>query len=101
MVTGKLYKLANLDKNKKNKWLTSHEPGLKDGKGWLWTSDYPYDHISTFNDGDTFVCLGKKEWTTCEGAVHYGIKTWYEAVGPDGKIHKISPSMRTAYFRNT
>lgn len=104
MVTGKLYKLANLDKNKKNNWITSYTSyghGIKDGKGWLWTSSYPYNHISTFKDGDVFVCLGKKETTNKEEGIYYSIDTWYEAVGPDGKIHKISPSMRTAYFRNT
>jgi len=100
MVKGKLYKLANLDKNKKNNWLTSYGHGLEDGIGWLWTSSYPYNHISTFKDCDVFVCLGKKEYTTCEGAVHYGIKTWYEAVGPDGKIHRITQAMRSSYFRN-
>jgi hypothetical protein len=101
MVKGKLYKLANLDKNKRNNWLTSYGHGLKDSKGWLWTSSYPYNHISTFKDGDAFVCLGKKETTNKEGEVHCGITTWYEALGPDGKVHKITPSMRTSYFRNT
>jgi len=101
MVTGKLYKLANLDKNKKNNWITSYGHGVKDGKGWLWTSSYPYNHISTFKDGDVFVCLGKKQIPIEDLSIHLNIKTWYEAVGPDGKIHKISPSMRTAYFRNT
>jgi len=101
MVTGKLYKLANLDKNRRNKWLTSYGHGMEDGKGWLWTSNYPYNHISTFKDGDVFVCLGKKEIPIKDLSIHHNISTWYEAVGPDGKIHKISPSMRTAYFRNT
>jgi len=101
MVTGKMYKLANLDKNKKNNWLTSYGHGVKDGIGWLWTSSYPYNHISTFSDGDVFVCLGKKDRDTEEGAVRYGVKTWYEAVGPDGKIHRITASTRASYFRNT
>ncbi len=100
MVKGKLYKLANLDKNKKNNWITSYGHGLKDGIGWLWTSSYPYDHISTFKDGDVFVCLGKKQIAADEDS-HLGINTWYEAVGPDGKIHRITASTRTAYFRNT
>ena len=100
MVTGKMYKLANLDKNKKNNWITSYNAGTKDGKGWLWTSNYPYSHISTFKDGDAFVCLGKKETTDKEEGVHYGIMTWYEALGPDGKIHRITPALRSSYFRN-
>jgi hypothetical protein len=101
MVTGKLYKLANLDKNRRNKWLTSYGHGMEDGKGWLWTSNYPYTHISTFSDGDVFVCLGKKQIPIEDLSIHHNVTTWYEAVGPDGKIHKITPSMRTAYFRNT
>ena len=95
-----MYKIANLDKNKVNHILVSYAQGIKDGVGWLWTANYAYAHLSTFKDGDAFVCLGKKEYATCEGAVHYGIDTWYEALGPDGKIHKITPSMRTSYFRN-
>ena len=39
MVKGKLYKLANLDKNKRNNWLTSYGAGQKDGIGWLWTAN--------------------------------------------------------------
>jgi len=100
MVKGKLYKLANLHKNKKNHWLTSYGHGIKDGKGWLWTANYPYDHISTFKDGDAFVALGKKDRDTEEGAVQYGVKTWYEALGPDGKIHRFTPAMRSSYFRS-
>ena len=100
MVKGKLYKLANLDKNKKNHWLTSYSSGITDGIGWLWTSNYPYDHISTFKDGDPFVALGKKEATPENANGQYGIKTWYEALGPDGKIHRFTPSMRSTYFRN-
>ena len=101
MVKGKLYKLANLDKNKKNNWLTSYSTGVKDGIGWLWTANYPLGHLSTFKDGDAFVCLGKKDRDTTEGAADYGIKTWYEALGPDGKIHRFTPAMRSSYFRNT
>jgi len=104
MVTGKMYKVANLHKNKRNNLIVSYAQGIKDGIGWLWTSNYypqPSRSLTAFHDGDIFVCLGKKERRTVEGAVHYGIDTWYEAVGPDGKIHKITPSMRTSYFRNT
>jgi hypothetical protein len=101
MVKGKLYKLANLHKNKRNNWLTSYGHGLEDSKGWLWTANYPYSHISTFSDGDVFVCLGKQIHDDPEGHGYCGIKTWYEALGPDGKVHKITPAMRTSYFRNT
>jgi len=100
MVKGKLYKVANLDKNKKNNWLTSYGHGLEDGIGWLWTSNYPYNHISTFKDGDAFVCLGKKHIAADEPSGHLGIDTWYEALGPDGQIHRFTPSMRSTYFRN-
>ena len=101
MVTGKMYKLANLDKNKRNNYLLSYNQGQKDGIGWLWTSSYlkPGDN-GVFADGDVFVCLGKKDRDTEEGAVRYGVKTWYEAVGPDGKIHRITASTRASYFRN-
>ena len=100
MVKGKLYKLANLHKNKKNHWLTSYSSGITDGIGWLWTANYPYNHISTFKDGDPFVALGKKEATPENENAQYGIKTWYEALGPDGKIHRFTPSMRSSYFRS-
>jgi hypothetical protein len=100
MVKGKLYKLANLDKNKKNNFLISYNRGQKDGIGWLWTSDYRPDQLTCFQDGDAFVCLGKKSIPAFDPANNYGIKTWYEAVGPDGTIHRITPAMRSSYFRN-
>jgi len=100
MVKGRIYKIANLYKNKKNHRLVSWNHGMKDGVGWLWTSDYQPDHLTCFQDGDAFVCLGKKEHDDNEGQPYYGITTWYEAVGSDGKIHKITPSMRSTYFRN-
>jgi len=99
MVKGRIYKLANLDKNKRNNYLISYNQGQKDGIGWLWTSNYqqPTDR-GVFADGDAFVCLGKK--SADDGYGYYGITSWYEAVGPDGKIHRITPSMRSTYFRN-
>jgi hypothetical protein len=100
MVKGKMYRLANLDKNKVNHILVSYAQGIKDGIGWLWTANYAYAHLSTFQDGDAFVCLGKKQITADVPGNNYGINTWYEALGPDGKIHKITPSMRASYFRN-
>ena len=100
MVKGKLYKLANLDKNKKNNLLVSWNQGINDGIGWLWTADYKPDRLTSFRDGDAFVCLGKKEISADEHCNTYGIDTWYEAVGPDGKVHKITPAMRSSYFRN-
>ena len=99
MVKGRIYKIANLDKNKRNNLLMSYAQGIKDGIGWLWTANYAYPHLSTFQNGDAFVALGKKERRN-EGEDYYGIKTWYEALGPDGKIHKITPSMRSSYFRS-
>ena len=95
-----MYKLANLDKNKRNHLLASYSQGIKDGIGWLWSANYAYPHLSTFQNGDVFVCLGKKEsaYETIDAV--YGIDTWYEALGPDGKIHKFTPAMRTSYFRN-
>jgi hypothetical protein len=100
MVKGKLYKLANLHKNKRNNLLMSYARGIKDGIGWLWTADWATDTCTIFKDGDAFVCLGKKEAEETSGDAVYGIDTWYEALGPDGKIHRITPSMRTSYFRN-
>jgi hypothetical protein len=101
MVKGKMYKIANLDKNKRNHLLASYAQGIKDGIGWLWSANYAYGHLPTFQNGDAFVCLGKKESDTRpEGGFFSGIDTWYEALGPDGKIHRITPSMRTSYFRN-
>tara|TARA_R110000744_G_scaffold230621_1_gene348818 strand:- start:333 stop:641 length:309 start_codon:yes stop_codon:yes gene_type:complete len=101
MVKGKLYKVANLDKNKQNNYLVSFRYGVRNGgMGWLWTDNLvqPPD-TSIFKNGDVFVCLGKKE--VQKGiAQFYGIDTWYEALGPDGKIHKFTPSMRSSYFRN-
>lgn len=100
-----MYRLTNLNKNKKNNFLTSHNYnyGQKDNIGWLWSASWaPSDQI-TFSDGDVFVCLGKKEHsaqTPCFVGVADGIPTWYEALGPDGKIHKFTPAMRTSYFRN-
>jgi hypothetical protein len=100
MVKGKIYKVANLHKNKKNHNLVSWQHGVNDGIGWLWTADYIPNRFPTFKDGDAFVCLGKKEVVGKGGDSCYGIDTWYEAAGPDGKIHKITPSMRSAYFRS-
>jgi len=100
MVKGRIYKIANLHKNKKNNILISWNQGMKSGIGWLWTSDYRPEHLAAFQDGDAFVCLGKKQIPTDEPINNYGIDTWYEAVGPDGKVHKITPSMRSTYFRN-
>jgi hypothetical protein len=98
MVKGKLYKLANLDKNKRNNLLMSYARGVKDGIGWLWTTEWATDTCTIFRDGDAFVCLGKKE--NHDDSVYYGIPTWYEALGPDGKIHKFTPAMRSSYFRS-
>ena len=103
MVKGRIYKIANLDKNKRNHHLVSWTQGVKDGIGWLWTSHYIPKGNSlsgAFKDGDAFVCLGKKEIAGKGADSFYGIDTWYEAVGPDGKVHKITPSMRSTYFRN-
>ena len=100
MVKGRIYKIANLHKNKRNHHLVSWNQGVNDGIGWLWTSDYPPDPLACFQDGDAFVCLGKKEHDDNNGQPCYGITTWYEAVGPDGKVHKITPAMRSSYFRN-
>ena len=99
MVKGKLYKIANLDKNKKNNLLMSYARGVKDGIGWLWTTEWGTSACTVFRDGDVFVCLGKKEVQTGI-AEFYGIPTWYEALGPDGKIHRITPALRSSYFRN-
>ena len=99
MVKGRIYKIANLHKNKKNHRLVSWNQGVNDGIGWLWTADYRPDRLTSFQDGDAFVCLGKKKHVEPD-TPDYGITTWYEAVGPDGKVHKITSSMRSAYFRN-
>ena len=99
MVKGRIYKLANLDRNKRNNYLVSYNRGIKDGVGWLWTADYIPNESPSFKDGDAFVCLGKKKHVEPD-TPDYGITTWYEAVGPDGKVHKITSSMRSAYFRN-
>ena len=103
MVKGRIYKLANLDRNKRNNLLVSYNAGQKDGIGWLWTSNWA-DGAATriFKNGDAFVCLGKKEAADAPSSAndYYGVTTWYEAVGPDGKIHKITPSMRSSYFRS-
>ena len=80
--------------------MTSYGHGVTDGIGWLWTANYPYDHISTFKDGDPFVCLGKKQIAADEDRHHLGIDTWYEALGPDGKVHRFTPAMRSTYFRS-
>jgi hypothetical protein len=103
MVKGRIYKLANLHKNKRNHLLVSYTQGIEDGIGWLWTSNYhPRRHSLVFQDGDAFVCLGKKNHSDhgTGGVAYYGITTWYEAVGPDGKVHKITPAMRSSYFRS-
>ena len=99
MVKGKIYKLANLHKNKTNNLLVSYNRGQKDGIGWLWTSNWA-DSASTqiFNDGDPFVALGKRD-SAGVAEQYYGITTWYEALGPDGNIHRFTPSMRSTYFR--
>ena len=100
MVKGRIYKIANLHKNKKNHHLVSWNQGVNDGIGWLWTSDYVVPKRACLQDGDAFVCLGKKEVAGKGADSLYGIDTWYEAVGPDGKVHKITPAMRSSYFRN-
>ncbi len=100
MVKGRIYKLANLDKNKVNHHLVSYNRGMKDGTGWLWTANYIPTQFRAFKNGDAFVCLGKKVHDDNDGQPHYGITTWYEAAGPDGNIHKITPSMRSTYFRS-
>ena len=99
MVKGKLYKVANLHKNKRNHLLVSYGHGAGEGVGWLWTTNCELG-THTFKDGDIFVSLGKKVHANCEEATHYGVKTWYEALGPKGKIHRISPATRTSYFRS-
>ena len=100
MVKGKIYKLANLHKNKKNHRLVSWNQGINDGIGWLWTSDYRPDQLTSFQDGDAFVCLSKKEHDDNEAQNYHGIPTWYEALGPDGKVHRFTPAMRSSYFRS-
>jgi len=101
MVKGRIYKLANLNQNKRNHHLISWNQGVQDGIGWLWTSHYiPTGTSRAFKDGDAFVCLGKKESAGKGADCLYGIDTWYEAVGPDGKVHKVTPSMRSSYFRS-
>jgi len=99
MVKGKLYKLANLDKNKRNNFLISYARGQKDKVGWLWTGNWADPTCTTFKDGAHFVSLGKKQIAADEDS-HLGIDTWYEALGPDGNIHRLTPSMRSAYFRS-
>jgi hypothetical protein len=100
MVKGRIYKIANLHKNKRNSLLVSYTQGIKDGIGWLWTSSYhPGGGKPIFRDGDIFVCLGRKEAEEDYDAI-YGIDTWYEALGPDGNIHKFTPGMRSSYFRS-
>jgi hypothetical protein len=96
MVKGKMYRLTNLNKNKRNNFLASYNYRQQDNIGWLWSANWATSDQITFSDGDVFVCLGKKEAIDTP----YGIDTWYEALGPDGKIHRITPSMRTSYFRN-
>jgi len=98
MVKGRIYKLANLDKNKKNNFLISYNRGQLDGIGWLWTGNWADPTCITFKDGDAFVCLGKKQIAADEDS-HLGIDTWYEALGPDGKVHRFTPAMRSTYFR--
>ena len=103
MVKGKIYKLANLDKNKRNNLLLSYNAGQKDGIGWLWTAnwaDSSSKHI--FKNGDAFVALGKRDIDEENPSPndYYGVTTWYEALGPDGNIHRFTPSMRSTYFRN-
>ena len=100
MVKGRIYKIANLDKNKRNNFLISYNRGMADGTGWLWTGDHRPSALSSFADGAAFVCLGKKEVAGKGADSLYGIDTWYEALGPDGKIHKITPSIRSSYFRS-
>ena len=100
MVKGRIYKLANLNQNKRNHHLISWNQGVQDGIGWLWTSHYiPTGTSRAFKDGDAFVCLGKKGIPADEPSNTYGIDSWYEAVGPDGKVHRITPAMRSTYFR--
>jgi len=98
MVKGKIYKLANLDKNKRNKFLISYCRGRKDGIGWLWTGNWADPTCTTFKDGDPFVSLGKTD-SAVSDEQYYGVTTWYEALGPDGKIHRFTPAMRSSYFR--
>ena len=103
MVKGKLYKLANLDKHKRHNMLISYSHGRKDGIGWLWTANWADSRTAhIFKNGDPFVALGKKEGTAAKNSYENqcGIDTWYEALGPDGKVHRFTPSMRSAYFRN-
>jgi hypothetical protein len=102
MVKGRIYKLANLDKNKRNTLLISYNRGQKDGVGWLWTANWAgSDATHIFKDGDPFVALGKKEAEEGNSPnEHYGVTTWYEALGPDGNIHRFTPSMRSTYFRS-
>ena len=100
MVKGKLYKLANLDKHKRHNMLISYSHGRKDGIGWLWTANWADSRTAhIFKNGDPFVALGKKEGDAPEGVNHYGVDTWYEALGPDGNIHRFTESMRSSYFR--
>jgi len=102
MVKGKIYKLANLDKNKRNTLLISYNRGQKDGVGWLWTANWADNRTAhIFKDGDPFVALGKKEASPDDMSrrAQYGITSWYEALGPDGKIHRFTPAIRSTYFR--
>jgi regulatory protein YycH of two-component signal transduction system YycFG len=98
MVIGKIYKVANLSKNKRNNHLTSYIPSSTDPHGWLWTSSYvPYRDHTGFTDGAVFVCIAKVK----SGETSYGeIIDWYEVLGPDGKLHKMTTAMRSQYFRS-
>ena len=99
MVKGRIYKLANLDKNKRDKRLVSYNHGMPDGIGWLWTSNPRAGYKTAFADGDIFVCLGKREHEARDNP-YYGATRWYETVGPDGNIHRITPAIRSSYFRS-
>ena len=97
MVIGRIYKVANLGKNKRNNHLMSYSYSSIDSHGWLWTtSTIPNSQHPGFSDGAAFVCIAKVKG----GETPYGdITDWYEVLGPGGKIHKITTPMRSSYFR--
>ena len=106
MVKGKLYKVANLHKNKWSNYLISGQDFGPGQRGILGPRDQTTAKRASslgwgcFQDGDVFVCLGTEKIRSATYVDYYGTDFWYNVVDAAGKIHRISPSMRKRYIRN-
>jgi len=91
MVKGKLYKLANLHKNKRDNILVSF--AMHKSTPHLWACDGLglAQQRPMFEDGALFVCLGAEQGR---------MQLLYKVLDSTGQVHSITKATRSKYFRN-